>query len=579
MTTAIQFGVLGLGIGALYSLLGSGIVLIYRGSGTVNFAHGAFAMVGAYVFAELQIRGVHPWLAVLAATGAGAALGFLVQNPIMWLLRDGTPLARTIATLGVLISLQAIANLRYSSATLLANPFLSHRSWRIADVSIPSSRIILLGIAAAVAIGLASATRWSVIGLATSAAAENARGASTLGWSPNLLASVNWMLGGALAGGAGALIAPLAGLQVSNLVLLVIPALAAALLGRFSSFLGTFAGALFIGIVQSESVRYVTQTGFQDTVPFLAIIAVLFFTGRSLPLRSHVAERLPTVGSGRIRIGWFAAAVVLTLSLMVWVFPTNWHDAFTVSFSMAILLLSVVVLTGYAGQISLAQYGIAGIGAYVAGRLVATQGWPFVPAALAGIVAAVLIGMIFALPALRTRGVTLAVVTLGLGFGLQRMLFENVQYSGSESGTQVGFVKVFGYDIDAIVYPQRYDIFVFILFVVAALAVANLRRSAAGRRSIALRANERAAASLGISVVGAKLYAFSVASAIAALAGIAISFRFPSIIYPSFSALQSVFVVGLAVVGGVGFLVGPVLGSVLATGGIGSLLDPLLHGH
>jgi len=578
VTTAIQFAVLGLGIGAVYALLGSGIVLIYRGSGTVNFAHGAFAMVGAYVFAELQSRGVNAWLAVLVATGAGAALGFVVQNPIMWLLQDGSPLARTIATLGVLISLQAAGNLRYSSATLLAKPFLPQHTWRIASVSVPSNRVILLGIAAVIAIGLAAAKRWSLIGLATSAAAESARGASILGWSPNLLASVNWMIGGALAGGAGALIAPLAGLQVSNLVLLVIPALAAGLLGRFSSFLGTLVGAVFIGIVQSESVRYVAQTGFQDTVPFLVIIAVLVVTGRSLPLRSHLAERLPTVGSGRIRLGWFGGAVALTLSLMLWVFPTNWQDAFTVSFSMAILLLSIVVLTGYAGQISLAQYGIAGIGAYVAGRLIATEGWPFLAAAPAGIVAAVLIGLIFALPALRTRGVTLAVVTLGLGFGLQRMLFENVNYSGSESGTQVGFLKIFGYDIDAIVHPLRYDIFVFILFVVAALAVVNLRRSAAGRRLIALRANERAAASLGISVIGGKLYAFAVASALAALSGIAIGFRFPSIIYPSFSALQSVFAVGLAVLGGVGYLVGPVLGSVLATGGIGSLLDPLLHG-
>ena len=160
------------------------------------------------------------------------------------------------------------------------------------------------------------------------------------------------------------------------------------------------------------------------------------------------------------------------------------------------------MLTGYAGQLSLAQYAIAGFGAWVTGRLVAGQGLPFWLAMLIGVVAAVPLGVLFALPAVRTRGINLAIVTLGLGTTIELMLFRNREYTGGVQGTQVGNPSIFGYDLGSIRHPTRYGIVVLVMFVLAALVVANVRRGRSGRRLIAVRTNERAAAALGISVPG-----------------------------------------------------------------------------
>jgi sulfate-transporting ATPase len=578
MTEVIQFAIVGLGLAAAYSLLASGIVLIYRGSGVVNFAHGAFALVGAIVFVELKQQGWAAIPAVLAATIAGGLIGLIMQAGIMARLRGAAPITRVIATLGVLIAIQGAAALHYAGSIVQVAPYLPVHAWHVGSVTIPSDRIFLYGIAV-----LASLVLWLMqvrtrTGLATLAAAENPVAVASLGWSANSLATLSWVIGCAMAGLAGALVVPLTGLLVNNLVLLVLPALAAALLGRFDSYFGALLGATAIGIGQSLIVRYVHQPGAADAFPFLVIIVVLVVMGRTLPVRSQIGERLPSIGRGLVRPIPVAVFTVVVAALMLFVFNNLWLDAFTISLGVAVILLSIVVLTGYAGQVSLAQYALAGIGAWIAGRLVATTGVPFWAAAIIGIIGAVPISALFALPALRTRGVNLAVITLGLGVAVQSLIFSNVKYTGGISGTEIGTTSLFGLDIDAIGHPERYGIFVLVAFLVAALVVANLRRSAAGRRLIAIRENERAAASLGVSVVGAKLYAFGVAAAIAALGGILLGFRSTSIVYPDYSPLQSIYAMAYAVIGGVGYIVGPLVGSAFASGGFGSLLNQLLSG-
>ena len=222
------------------------------------------------------------------------------------------------------------------------------------------------------------------------------------------------------------------------------------------------------------------------------------------------------VGNGRISWAWTLFGCGAVVFVMV-TKETKWIDAITVSLGVAIVLLSIVVLTGYAGQLSLAQYSIAGFGAYVAGRLVAVFDIPFLLGLLAGVAAAVPLGVIFGLPAVRTRGINLAIVTLGLGTTIELMLFKNRNYTGGVQGTQVGNPDLFGYDIGSINHPARYGIFVLVMAMLAVVVVANVRRGRSGRRLIAVRTNERAAAALGINVMVAKLFAFSFASAIAAL--------------------------------------------------------------
>jgi sulfate-transporting ATPase len=579
VTEFIQFIVLGLGASAVYTLLAQGTVLVYRGSGVVNFALGAFALSGAIVFTELRSNGVAVPLALLASTAVGALLGVLMQNVIMRPLRGAAPVVRIIATLGVLIAVQSAASLHYSDSIVQVEQFLPRDSWHVLGITVISDRVWLYLIAVAATVVLTLLQRWWLPAVATRAAADNDMAVSTLGWSPGALATGNWAAGCAFASLAGALIVPLTGLIVNNVVGFAVPALAAALLGRFDSFPKALLGATIIGVAQSLITQYWDQPGASSAVPLLIIILVLVVTGKGIPIRGHLTDRLPSLGNGRIRLLPALGAVVVAGLLMAFVFNLEWQVAFTLSIAYAVVLLSVVVLTGYAGQISLGQFAVAGMGALFTGRLVSTQGFPLWLAAIVGLLGAIPVGLVFALPALRTRGVTLAVVTLGLGVALEAMVFANQDYTGGAFGTPVAAkTTLFGWDINANLHPDRYGVIVIVAFAIAAFVVANLRRSIAGRRLIAIRENERAAASLGVGVMATKAYAFSVAAAIASLGGILVAFHDDSILYSNFTSTQSIYVVGLAVIGGLGYLLGPLVGSTLVAGGIASLFNGLLSG-
>ncbi len=204
--------------------------------------------------------------------------------------------------------------------------------------------------------------------------------------------------------------------------------------------------------------------------------------------------------------------------------------------------------------------------------MVSTWGWPFEVAMLAGVVVSAVVGLVFALPALRTRGINLAVVTLGLGLAVQAVLFGNVDYTGGDTGTSVGKVSFLGIDIDRIDHPERYTVFVLAWVVLLTVVVMNVRTGRAGRRLIAVRTNERAAASLGVGVFGAKIYGFVLSAAIVGLAGTLMAFQDRTIVYDRFSPFVSIEVVVLAVLGGIGYLLGPAASSIIAVGGIGALV-------
>jgi sulfate-transporting ATPase len=235
------------------------------------------------------------------------------------------------------------------------------------------------------------------------------------------------------------------------------------------------------------------------------------------------------------------------------------------------MILSIVVLTGYAGQISLAQWAFAGIGALIAGRFV-HAGLPVEVAIVLGVLLTIPVGLAIALPALRTRGVNLAVVTLGLGFLVSEVVFANPNYLGDvlDGGTRIGRIKLFGIEVDAFNHPHAWAAVSLVCFVLLAMLVANLRRSPTGRRLIAVRTNERAAASLGISVFGVKLYAFAVSAGLAAVAGILVAFRGQVITYTEFNVFASINSLGNAVIGGLGYVLGAALAAPNAIGGLGT---------
>jgi ABC-type branched-subunit amino acid transport system ATPase component/branched-subunit amino acid ABC-type transport system permease component len=568
----IRFALLGLGLGSLYSLASQGLMVIYRGSGVLNFAHGAIGMVGAYIEWEFKSNGHNVVVAWAAGLLACAAIGALTHLLIMKRLRRASPLARIVATLGVLIVLQAGAVLRYGSKITFVTSELPVTVLHPFDITISLDRFILVGIAAVLSLALWALYRYTKFGIATTAVAENQRAASSVGLSPDWIATVNWALGSALAGAAAILIAPIVQLQVANMTNLVLAALATALVASFRSFPIAFAAGMLIGIGQSELTRYVDTPGVATSLPFAVIILWMLLRGQALPLRDYFLQRLPAVGSGRAHPVAIAVVVAVT-ALVIAVVPTRWQDAFVTTFAMGFVLLSVVVITGYAGQLSLGQFALAGFGAWVAGRLVDAGGWPFWLALIAGVIATVPVGALFAIPAVRARGINLAIVTLGMGSAMELMIFNNGDLVGGFAGTQVGKPELFGLDINAISHPGRYAIVCMVILALVSLMVASMRRGRSGRRLLAVRTNERAAAALGISVPGAKMYAFSVSAGIAAIGGVLLAFRKDVILYGSeFTNFTSILVVAWSFIGGIGYLLGPIFGSTLAPGSLGAQL-------
>jgi ABC-type branched-subunit amino acid transport system ATPase component/branched-subunit amino acid ABC-type transport system permease component len=578
VTEVIRFAVLGLGLGAMYALAAQGLILVYRGSGVLNFAHGATAMASAFVFYDLRDSGWGVVPALLVATLAGALIGALIQVIVMRRLRAAAPLMRIVATLSVMVILQGAFALRYGTEPRLVASFLPTDVVTLHDdIRVGADRIILLGIAIVVTAALWAIYRMTRFGLSTTAVAENELAASVTGRSPDRIALINWAAGGALAALAGVLLAPLTTLQVEQLTQVVIASFAGALIARFSSFPLALVGGLFVGVVQTLLLRYSTIQGLGESAPFLLIILTLVIRGTSLPGRGHVADRLPSVGTGRVR-GWLVAGFTLGgTGLLLWVLPLTWVSAVTVSFTAAVILLSIVVVTGYSGQLSLAQYVLAGVGALIAGRAVDLLGVPFLAAVAIGVVGTIPVGLLFAIPALRARGAALAVATLGIGLGLFLMAFNNADVIGGVSGTQIGSQSLFGLDISAATRPERYAVVVLVFLVLALLAVASLRRSRSGRRLLSVRDNERAAASLGISVIGAKAYGFGVAAGLAALGGILLAFQGQTITYEQFNIFNSINATSLAVIGGLGYIAGPLLGSGLVPGGTGQIVADQLY--
>ncbi|WP_052710756.1 branched-chain amino acid ABC transporter permease/ATP-binding protein [Pseudofrankia sp. DC12] len=570
----LRFALLGLASGAVFALVAQALVLTYRASGILNLAQGAFTMVGAYSYYQLADWGAPLAAAVVGAVLLSGLLGIGVFTAVIRPLRRSSGLTRVVATLGVLMVLQSVVILCYGIDVRPAPSWLPTRTIEIVKgtpVGLDRYAIVLIGCAATA--GLWAVYRHTRFGRVTSAVAENPQAAASLGHSPGRVAALNWGLGSALAGIAGTMIGPIIYLEPTQLVLLVLPALAAAMIGGFASFPLAFAAALGIGVAQGWLQRYVDNPGWSTAVPFLAVIGWLVLRGRGLPLRSHLLDRLPAAGSGRLRPGALAVLLGGLCVLVLFGLSAQWSAAFSSTVLTAVVCLSVVVVTGFAGQLSLAQYVLAGVGALVAAKLSATV--PFALAVPLAVLATAAIGAVIGLPSLRTRGVTLAVVTLGLADVLYQLVLDNNDVNGGTAGLPVAAPTLFGWNIDPLAHPERYALVALGALVVVAVAVSNLRRGAVGRRLLAVRSNERAAAALGIGVYGAKLYAFTVAAAIAALGGVLLAYQQFVVLTPQFAVFTSLVVVGVTVAGGVGMIGGALVGSLLMPGGVTS---QLLHG-
>lgn len=589
VTEFLQFALLGLGAGAAYAIAGIGMTQIYRGSGVLNLSHGAMALFSAVLFVWAHQRWHVPFvLAALLAVAAAALIGALVELLVMRRLRDAAPLVRIIATLGVMAVLQQSVPFFFGTMfqAQSVDTFYPGGAVRLGDsISVTYDRLILVAVTVALGLALKLTMTGTKFGLATTAGAENPLVASTLGVNTKAVGLTNWVIGSASAGLSGVLLVPILGSLIPGpLVLLVIPALAAAMIGRFSSYGLTIVGGLLIGVGQSLLVRYQTDIfgpklggGWPDALPFLVVIVILVLGGAHFPKRGEISSRLPRVGRTTV-----SPMVGVGLSILAAAVMFICSDALAAQFvamsGYAIVGLSLVVITGLAGQTALAQLSIAAIGALVSAAVSHTLGLPFPVVLVIGVAAGAVAGLAFALPAFRTRGPTLAIATLGVGVALQNVVYKNgnLTLSSIYGGTPVEPPSIFGVSLFAGDHPQRYAALVVLTMGLVAVGVSNMRSSPTGRRLLAMRSSERAAASVGIRLTAAKTAAFVVASGIASLGGVLLAFQHENVTYDTYDVLGSLNLVIFTLIGGVGYVLGPIFGAIISPSGI---FTYVFHGH
>ncbi len=592
MDQVLLFALLGLGSGSLIAGIALGVVLTYRGSGIINLAVGAVAMVAGYSMWSLKTGFFGPDFAtgpalvitLLVALTMGVLMELLAFRP----LRTASPLAKMAASIGVLLFAQGAVLLGFGTAGKPAPSILPTGTVELFGVTVPVNRFILAGIVIAVAIALTGLYRWSRFGLATRAASENEVAAMLAGLSPNRLSMANTLLASLVAGGLGVLAASVTQLNATTLPLQVIPALAAALFARFTSFWIACTAGLLIGMAQSEldylsTLSWFPQDqghampGLKDLFVFIVIVIAMFWRGASLPGRGELVEkRLPLAPRPEHLL---RPAIIATLAcgIALIVLPFDFRQALTNSMIGATLILSVIAITGFVGQISAVQLALSGVAGFAISRLATEWGIEFPLAPLIAAAGVTLLGLITAVSALRVRGVSLAVVTLAAAVAIEQFIFVNATWGGGSAGSPVPQPELFGIDLGTNADYRGLDdklpspIFGFLVLGVALalfLLVAMLRRSRLGQRMLAVRSNERAAAAGGINVRNVKLATFGIASFIAAVAGALYAYNFGSVSATRFSALNGLVLIALAYLGGITMVSGAIFAGLITTEGL-----------
>jgi len=588
MSNLLLFGLLGLGQGALIAGIAVGVVVTYRGSGVINLATGAVAMLTGYLFWALTSGffglAVPVGVAFAVALAAAVLVGLTMQTVVFTPLGTASPLARLAASLGILLTLQACVLLVFGNQPQQEPTVLPAGSVVLGDFAVPVDRFLLVAAVVLSTAALAAMYRWTRFGLATRAAAENAPAAALAGLSAERIAAVNTCLASLVAGLLGILAAPIIQVDSTTMPLQVVPALAAALLARFTSLGVAATAGLLIGVVQSLLYYLSTQSwfptdngnaipGMPQVLVFVIIVVALFVRGAGLPRRGEVVERrLPAVPRPDRLALIFGAIAVAALVVL----PFDFRQSLTNSLIGTLIVLSYVVITGYVGQISVMQLALSGTAGFLLAHLATRWHLPFPVAPLLAAAIATLLGVAAGVSALRVRGVSLAIVTLAAALAIEQALFLNSTFGGT-SGLALPSPHLFGLNLgpDAgfrgLDGKQPSPVFGFLVLAVtvaAGLYVAHLRRTTLGRQMLAVRANERAAAAAGVNVRAVKISAFAISSFIAGIAGSLYAYNFASVSAVRFTALAAFALIGLAYVGGITMVSGAVFAGLLSVEGL-----------
>ena len=595
--------VIGLVTGLTYAAFAAGFVLIYRSTGVLNFAHGEVGAFGVALFVLLLAQyGLNWWLSFVLALAACAAMGMSIELIVIRRLFASPRLVVLIATIGVgqIVAFAKISLPAVVTPGPIPSPFQA--TWTPTDhIRVQARELVVLVVVPVLIAALAWFIARTRFGLAVRASASNPDTARVYGTSPRRTSTIVWTIAGAFAAATAIFLAPLQGINSARAGTaalaepLLLRVLVVSLLARMRSLPLTLAGGVVVGVAE-QLIRNNVDSANRSVVDaylFLAVLVVVLVVVRSSGRQESwsLAPRVKAVPSRLESLWWvrrlnamgfvvlFGFFVVLGLTLSTNSSLFIWSSILL----FAMVVLSMTVLTGWAGQLSLGQYAFVGLGGLTVLGL--TQGndipVPFdlfdlsleLPWALAmaaatavGVVAAVIVG----LPALRVRGLFLAVTTLAFAVASATWLFLQDFFTGGTTfprPAEKPVLDIGPIHIDFEASRKNYYFLCLVSLAVVAAVVARLRRTGIGRSWIAVRDNEEMAAASTVSPPRMKLTAFGVAGGIAAYSGGLLVTLVPSLQPDTmFRASESIVVVATAIIGGLGTVAGPILGALWIRG-------------
>ncbi|HWT44411.1 MAG TPA: ABC transporter permease, partial [Vicinamibacterales bacterium] len=496
-----------------------GLVVTYTTTGIFNFSHGAIAMVAAYMFWQLW-RGwdLNVVLAFLLVFLVIAPLfGLLIEIGLMRPLR-GAPVDLTVVvTLGLLLALVGIANSAWSPTVTRVLPQLDNgRGFRLGSVLVSYHELIIVVALVGASLLLRALFTRARVGIAMRAVVDNPDLLAMAGGRPIRVQQLSWALSCSLAALGGMLLAPIQQLNILNLTLLVVDGYAAAVIGRLRNLPVAVGGAIAIAVGQVMAEGYLPTSGFLTRVQAIIPMIILFIALIVLPqdrLRSASFANAvaPRVASLRASLATGAVVVAAAAIASAFLSGPNLKTGAN-GFTTGIAILSLVLLTGYGGMVSLCVLSFVGLGAFAMSHVGGSGG------SLLGVLAAVglagVVGALVALPTLRLRGLYLALATFAFATVMDLAVF--TQILGTGGSLNVARVHIPGIPTSS---DRAFFMVCAVTFVLVAVGVLGLRRSSFGRRLVATNDSPAACATLGVNVNGTKLVTFIIAAGLAGLAG------------------------------------------------------------
>ncbi len=558
MTTFLTLTTLGVVLGCIYGVTATGLVVTYTTSGIFNFAHGAVGMMGAFSYWQLsESWGLPAPLALILVLGIAAPLfGAAIERVLIRPLQGAAVDIAIVITLGLLLFLIGVANVVWKPTEARILPlFFPTTKFQVGELSVSAHQVIVVLVAIGVAVGLKVLFSQTRVGIAMRGVVDDPDLAAMTGVSPARIQQLSWALGSSLAALAGILLAPLVTLNILTLTLLVINGYAAALFGQLKSLPRTAVGALLLGLLVSYLSGYAPADSIVDTLqpaaPMIFLFVLLVFVPAARLRTSSAAGRAaPTVPGLRQSLAFGGALIVLAVVLAGTLSPANLIVGGR-AFILAITLLSLVLLVGYSGQVSLGHLTFVGLGAFAMG----TWGDGSLLGILTAVVLSAAAGALVATFTVRLRGLYLALATFAFAKGMDEVFFLR-QFEG-------GSLDVPRLSIPGI--PTQSDGAFFllcaVLFSLAGVAVLAIRRGRYGRQLTALNDSPAACATLGVNVNITKLVVFSASAGLAGLSGALFGGLQGTVSPNDFTVLGSLSLLLALRVGGVNTVTGALLGA------------------